>query len=85
MAFQVSKFSQLTNDRGFITSYTETDPVFNASPAASITASHITTWNNKSDFTGNYNDLTNKPTIHKVFVQTTTPTATSVGDIWFIP
>lgn len=80
-----TKLSQLTNDRGFITSYTETDPVFKASPAASITASHITTWNNKSDFTGNYNDLSNKPTIHKVFVQTATPTATSVGDIWFIP
>ena len=66
-------------------SYTETDPVFNASPAAGITASNITTWNNKSDFTGNYNDLTNKPTVSKVFVQTNTPTATSVGDIWFIP
>lgn len=28
-----------------------------------VTASDKTTWNNKSDFSGSYNDLTNKPTI----------------------
>ena len=28
-----------------------------------VTANDITTWNNKSDFSGSYNDLTNKPTI----------------------
>ena len=28
-----------------------------------VTASEKTTWNNKSDFSGNYNDLSNKPTI----------------------
>lgn len=28
-----------------------------------VTASEKNTWNNKSDFSGNYNDLTNKPTI----------------------
>jgi len=28
-----------------------------------VTAAEKTTWNNKSDFSGNYNDLTNKPTI----------------------
>ncbi len=28
-----------------------------------ITASKVTSWNNKSDFSGNYNDLTNKPSI----------------------
>ena len=42
---------------------TETDPVFSASAAAGITSSDITSWNNKSTFSGNYNDLTNKPTI----------------------
>lgn len=42
---------------------TETDPVFKASVAYSITASDVSNWNNKSDFSGNYNDLTNKPTI----------------------
>lgn len=56
-----TRTSQLTNDSGFITA--ETDPVFSASPAHSITNADITAWNNKSDFSGNYNDLTNKPTI----------------------
>lgn len=58
-----TKLSQFTNDSGFITSYTETDPIFSASPAAGITSSDITSWDNKSDFSGDYNDLTNKPTI----------------------
>ena len=37
--------SQLTNDSGFITSYTETDPVFSASAAAGITVADISNWN----------------------------------------
>lgn len=53
--------SDLNNDSGFLTS--ESDPVFSASPAAGITNTDITAWNNKSDFSGDYNDLTNKPTI----------------------
>lgn len=61
-----TKTSQLTNDSGFLTSYTETDPVYSASPAAGITSTDITNWNNKSDFSGSYNDLTNKPTIPTV-------------------
>ena len=56
-----TKTSQLDNDSGFLTS--ESDPVFSASAAASITSQDITDWNNKSDFSGSYNDLTNKPTI----------------------
>jgi len=39
----------------------ETDPVFSASASANITSEDITNWNNKSDFSGNYNDLSNKP------------------------
>lgn len=31
-----------------------------------ITSANITSWNNKSDFSGSYNDLTNKPTIPTV-------------------
>jgi len=58
-----TKVSDLTNDAGYITSYTETDPVFSASAAAGITSANITSWNNKSDFSGDYDDLTNKPTI----------------------
>lgn len=40
--------ASLTNGAGYITSYTETDPVFVAAPAHSITSTHITTLNNTS-------------------------------------
>lgn len=59
--------SQLTNDSGFVE--TEHDPVFEASPAGSITAAKMTSWDNKSDFSGSYNDLTDKPTIPAAQVQ----------------
>ena len=61
-----TKTSELTNDSGFLTSYTETDPIYSASPAAGITAADISSWNAKSDFSGSYNDLTDKPTIPTV-------------------
>lgn len=41
--------SHLTNDSGFLTSYTETDPIFVASAAHGITSTDITNWNNKLD------------------------------------
>ena len=41
----------------------EIDPIFTHSPAYTITYNDITSWNNKSNFSGNYNDLTNKPLI----------------------
>ena len=41
----------------------ELEPAFNASASKDITNQDITNWNNKSDFSGSYNDLTNKPTI----------------------
>ena len=37
--------NQLTNGAGFLTSYTETDPVFSGSPAGSITNTNVTNWN----------------------------------------
>lgn len=43
-----SKTSDLTNDSGFITGYTETDPVFTASAAHGISSSDITNWNAKA-------------------------------------
>ena len=43
--------------------YIETDPIFRNSPAYKITNQDIINWDNKSDFSGNYNDLTNKPLI----------------------
>ena len=56
-----TKVSDLSNDSGFISS--ETDPIFTASDAYGITSSDITNWNGKSDFSGSYNDLTDKPTL----------------------
>ena len=41
----------------------EKDPIFTNSPAYNITNNDITNWNNKSDFNGSYNDLTDKPTL----------------------
>ena len=58
--------SAFTNDAGYITGYTETDPIFVASAAHGISSTDITNWNNKSDFSGDYNDLSNKPTIPTV-------------------
>lgn len=37
------------NQSGYITGYTETDPVFSASPAAGISATDISNWNGKSN------------------------------------
>lgn len=51
-------------NKGYLT--TETEPAFNASAAKNITSSDITNWNGKSDFSGSYNDLTDKPTIPDV-------------------
>lgn len=47
----------------------ETDPVFSESPASAITDENIASWNEKSDFSGSYNDLTDKPTIPDAQVQ----------------
>ena len=44
-----TNISAFTNDSGYLTSYTETDPVFSASAAAGITATNISNWNAKSD------------------------------------
>ena len=46
-------------------SYTETDPTV-PSHVKAITEEDITKWNGKSDFSGSYNDLTDKPTIPTV-------------------
>lgn len=58
-----TKLSELENDTGFISDFTETDPIFSASAAANITNENIVSWINKSDFSGSYSDLTDKPTI----------------------
>ena len=56
--------SDFPNDAGYLT--TETDPIFSASAASGISSSDISNWNGKSDFSGSYNDLTDKPTIPTV-------------------
>ena len=43
--FSGDNISELVNDVGYITSYTETDPIFLAHVAAGILASDITNWN----------------------------------------
>lgn len=89
------KVSELTNDKGYLTSYTETDPTVPAWAKAatkpsytakevgalpssttipgtiadlaedpdhrSVTDAEKAAWNAKSDFSGSYTDLTNKP------------------------
>ena len=77
-----TKVSELTNDSGFISSYTETDPVFLASAAHGISASDISNWNGKSDFSGSYNDLSDKPTIpDAVSVTRYTTSGTNIADL----
>ena len=55
-----TKTSELTNDSGYIAE--EQDPTV-PSFVKNITEENITSWNNKSNFSGSYIDLTNKPTI----------------------
>ena len=62
-----TKTSQLTNDSGYVTS-TSLHSHGNKAVLDGITANKITSWDNKSDFSGDYNDLTNKPTIPTVDV-----------------
>lgn len=74
--------SSFTNDVGYLTSYTETDPVFAASAAAGISSTDISNWNAKSNFSGSYNDLTNKPTIPAATTVTQTLTSgTAIGSV----
>lgn len=57
----------------------ETDPIFSASPAASITEAKKTEWDNKMDnvtlaevaTSGSYNDLSDKPTIPSAVTEST--------------
>ena len=45
-----------------------------------ITAAERTTWNAKSDFSGNYNDLTNKPTIPSAYTHPSSHAATMITE-----
>ena len=54
--------SELNNDSGFLTSFTEEDPTV-PDYVKAITAEDIEKWNNKSDFDGSYSSLTGTPII----------------------
>lgn len=49
--------SAFTNDAGYLTSYTETDPVFSASAAGGITSTDISNWNSKTSNTGTITEV----------------------------
>ena len=60
------------NSKGYLTQHqdisskadkTELHSHTNKTVLDSISSAKVTEWNNKSDFSGNYNDLTNRPTI----------------------
>ena len=53
--FIPTKVSQLENDSGFISGYTETDPIYTADKPSIALKSEL--------FSGSYNDLTDKPSI----------------------
>ena len=72
--------SDLTNDAGYLTSYTETDPVFSASAAAGITSSNISTWNGKQNALATQTAYTSKGSATKV-PQITTNTLGQVTGI----
>lgn len=67
-----NKTSDLENDAGFITSAdidtTQNHVHTNKSSLDKITEQKLTSWDSKSDFSGSYNDLTEKPTIPVVDV-----------------
>lgn len=65
-----NKLSELANDAGFITD-TDIDTSQNHTHANKtsldkITEQKLTSWDSKSDFSGSYNDLTEKPTIPSI-------------------
>ena len=57
-----TKVSDLENDKGYLTSYTESDPTV-PDHVKSITKQNIDNWNAKSEFSGSYKELIDKPEI----------------------
>lgn len=67
----------------FITS--ETDPIFSASAAHGITSNDITSWNNKSDFSGSYNDLTDLPVPTDIRINNSSIISGNVANLGVLP
>ena len=82
-----SKTSDLTNDSGFLTSYTETDPVFSASVAAGITSTDISNWNAKVSDDKTWNGVrlttTQTNTVTLYYIPAKTSTTLSGDAVWF--
>ena len=57
--------SEIPDVSGFLSN--ETDPIFNSSIAAGVSGTDTAFWNKKSDFSGDYSDLSNKPTVVSAF------------------
>ena len=74
-----TKTSDLTNDSGYITSYTETDPIFSASPAADITSSDISNWNAKVSDDGKWNGVSLTTSTADVAAEVLIPTLESTS------
>lgn len=53
-------------DTSAVTAVNDALTAHTANTSIHVTSAEKTTWNNKSDFSGDYNDLTNKPTIPTV-------------------
>ena len=53
-------------DTSTVTAVNDALTAHTANTTVHVTSAEKTTWNNKSDFSGDYNDLTNKPTIPTV-------------------
>ena len=53
-------------DTSAVTTVSDALTAHTANTSVHVTSAEKTTWNNKSDFSGDYNDLTNKPTIPTV-------------------
>lgn len=73
-----TKVSDLTNDSGFISSYTETDPVFIASAAYGITSSDIANWNGKQAAINDLADIRNGAALGATALQSFTETDPTV-------
>lgn len=56
-----TQIASYNGSEGVTANIVETDPIFSASASAGITSSDISNWNAKSDFSGNYSDLSGAP------------------------
>jgi uncharacterized protein (TIGR02145 family) len=61
--------SAFTNDAGYLSSFTESDPVFGSSVASGISGSDITNWNMDNDPTNEIQELSVSPSGDTLYLQ----------------